>query len=201
MAHLHFGGSFNPIHVGHLICARAVAEEAGFEKVILVPCSQPPHKAVGEKLAGAEDRLEMCRLAAAQQGDMFEVDELEIKRPPPSYTIDTVRELKKRGTKEVHWLIGADMLMYLPKWHEPEALLKEVKFVVMQRPGTTIDWSVLPEEYQKLKAAVVKAPLIEISSTDIRKRLKTGKSIEFMVASDVREYLRRRRLYRDEPAS
>jgi len=149
-------------------------------------------------LAGAEARLEMCRLAAAQQGDLFELDELEIKRPPPSYTIDTVRELKKRGAREVHWLIGADMLMYLPKWHEPQALLKETKFVVMARPGTTIDWSALPEEYQKLKAAIVEAPLIDISATDIRNRLKSGKSIEFMVASDVREYLRRRRLYRVE---
>jgi len=198
MATLHFGGSFNPIHVGHLICARAVAEAANFEKVVLVPCAQPPHKSPGEQLAGAEDRLEMCRLAASQQADLFEVDELEIKRPPPSYTIDTVRELKKRGAKEVHWLIGADMLMYLPKWHKPQELLAETKFVVMARPGTNIDWSALPDEYQKLKAALVKAPLLEISSTDIRKRLKSGKSIEFMVASDVREYLRRRRLYRDE---
>src|SRR3954468_6742585 len=198
MPPLYFGGSFNPIHAGHLICARAVAEKAGFEKVILVPCAQPPHKTTGEALAGAEDRLEMCRLAASQQADLFEVDELEIKRPPPSYTIDTIRELKKRGAKEVHWLIGADMLMYLPKWKDPPALLKETKFVVMARPGTTIDCSALPEEYQKLKAAVVEAPLIDISATDIRNRLKSGKSIEFMVASDVREYLRRRKLYRGE---
>jgi nicotinate-nucleotide adenylyltransferase len=195
---LYFGGSFNPIHVGHLICARAVAEAAGFDKVVLVPCSQPPHKAVGETLAGAEDRVEMCTLAAAQQASLFEVDQLEIKRPPPSYTIDTIRELKKRGVKEVHWLIGADMLMYLPKWHDPHALLEEVKFVVMARPGAHIDWSLLPEEYHKLKAAVVKAPLMEISSTDIRRRLKAGASIEFMVPSDVREYLKRRRLYRDD---
>src|SRR6185436_942714 len=93
---LYFGGSFNPIHVGHLICARAVAEKAGFEKVILIPCAQPPHKRGVEGLAASEDRLEMCRLAAAKQPDLFEVDDLEIKRPPPSYTIDTVRELKKR---------------------------------------------------------------------------------------------------------
>jgi nicotinate-nucleotide adenylyltransferase len=116
----------------------------------------------------------------------------------PSYTIDTVRELKKRGAKEVHWLIGADMLMYLPKWKDPPALLKETKFVVMARPGTPIDWNALPEEYQKLKAAMVDAPLIDISATNIRERLKSGKSIEFLVASDVREYLRRRRLYRGE---
>jgi nicotinate-nucleotide adenylyltransferase len=198
MPPLYFGGSFNPIHVGHLICARAVAEKAGFEKVILVPCAQPPHKQGAEALAGAEDRLEMSRLAAAQQSDLFEVDELEIRRPPPSYTIDTVRELKKRGLKEVHWLIGADMLMSLPKWHEPQKLLAETKFVIMARPGTTIDWNALPAEYQKLKAAIVDAPLIDISATQIRERLKSGKSIEFLVASDVREYLRRRRIYRGE---
>ena len=140
----------------------------------------------------------MCRLAAAQEPDLFEVDDLEIKRPPPSFTIDTVRELKKREVKEVHWLIGADMLMYLPKWKDPQALLKETKFVVMARPGTPIDWSVLPAEYQKLKAAVVEAPLIDISATDIRSRIKARKSIEFMVTAHVAEYLQRRRLYRGE---
>src|SRR4051812_16071021 len=198
MGALYFGGSFNPIHVGHLLCARAVAERGGFGGIILVPCAQPPHNPAGEALASAEDRLEMCRLAAAQQADLFEVDELEIKRPPPSYTIDTVRELKKGGAREVHWLIGADMLMYLPKWKDPQALLAETKFVIMARPGTPIDWNALPDQYQKLKAAVVDAPLIDISATQIRERLKSGKSIEFLVASDVREYLRRRRLYRNE---
>jgi nicotinate-nucleotide adenylyltransferase len=195
---LYFGGSFNPIHIGHLICARAVAEKAGFQRVILVPSAQPPHKQAAEPLASAEDRLEMCRLAAAQQPDLFEVNDLEIKRPPPSFTIDTVRELKNRGAGEVHWLIGADMLMYLPKWKDPQALLKETKFVVMARPGTPIDWGALPQEYQKLKTAVVEAPLIDISATDIRNRLRSGKSIGFMVASNVREYLRDRRLYQGE---
>jgi nicotinate-nucleotide adenylyltransferase len=118
-------------------------------------------------------------------------------RSPPSYTIDTVRELKKRGAKEVHWLIGADMLMYLPKWKDPQALLKETKFKIMARPGTTIDFDKLPPEFRSLDRHVVQAPLIDISATDIRQRLKAGKSIEFMVPSDVREYLKRRRLYRD----
>src|SRR5579864_7452077 len=127
---LHFGGSFNPIHHAHLICARAVAELRGFDKVALVVTRQPPHKPENGELAPGSDRLEMCRLATAQSG-LFEVSDIELTIPGPNYTIETVRELKRRGVGPINWLIGADMLLYLPKWREPLPLLAEVNFIVM----------------------------------------------------------------------
>ena len=137
MPRLILGGSFNPIHHGHLICARAVAERAGYSQVTLMPTGQPPHKAIPADLASAPDRLAMARLAVV--GDpLFEVDDLESRSTGTSYTIDTVRRMAPRG-EAIHWLIGADMLLYLPQWHRIEELLGEVKFVVMERPGWPID--------------------------------------------------------------
>src|SRR3954469_12040258 len=104
MARLWFGGSFNPIHHAHLICARAAAEARGMERVVLVPTYQPPHKLLTAEIAAAEDRLAMCHLAAAGS-DLFEVSDVELERGGPSFTIDTVRELKRQGHPEVHWLI------------------------------------------------------------------------------------------------
>src|SRR5262249_48827676 len=104
------GGSFNPIHHGHLICARAVAETSGFERVLLIPTGQPPHKP-DFALADGSDRLEMCRLAIkneefglSKSNVLFEVSDIELTRSGPSYTLDTVRELKKSGWPKVHWL-------------------------------------------------------------------------------------------------
>jgi nicotinate-nucleotide adenylyltransferase len=197
------GGSFNPIHFGHLICARAVAEAAGYAQVLLVPSAQPPHKAQQADLASPSDRLAMCRLAidsTTKSSDSslrvsFDVSDIELTRTGPSYTIDTARELRQRGWPEVHWLIGADMLNYLPKWHEPAALLREVNFVVMRRPGIPIDWNSLPGEFAFLKNSVVEAPLIEISSTQIRQRVRAGLSIDYLTPPPVVDYIGTRGLY------
>src|SRR5438067_948023 len=109
MRTLAFGGSFNPIHYGHLRCAAAAASEGNFERVVLIPSGQPPHKNPHVNLAAASDRLQMCRLAAADD-DLFIVDDIEMRRDAPSYTIDTARELRLRGWHDINWLIGADML-------------------------------------------------------------------------------------------
>jgi nicotinate-nucleotide adenylyltransferase len=197
MARLWFGGSFNPIHHGHLICARAVAEASGFEKVVLIPSSQPPHKAVNREIAAAEHRLAMCRLAI-EGSELFEVDDVELQRPGPSYTIDTVRELRRRGWPEVHWLIGADMVKILPLWHNPDALLAETRFVVMARPGWTFDWDLLPPAYRHLEQQVVTAPLVEIGATDIRKRVADGKSVDYLIPERVDKYIRENQIYRTQ---
>ena len=195
MARLWFGGSFNPIHHGHLICARAVAEQRGFDKVVLVPSSQPPHKRLHAEMAAPEHRLAMCRLAV-EGSDLFEVDDLELRRDGPSYTLDTVRELRRRGWPEVHWMIGADMLQILPFWHEPAALLAETRFLIVARPGWSLDWDRLPPEYQALRKDVVTAPLVEIRATEIRERVREGKSIEYLTPEGVERYIGRHDLYR-----
>jgi nicotinate-nucleotide adenylyltransferase len=194
MRPLWFGGSFNPIHFGHLVCARAVAEAGGFDRVVLIPSSQPPHKSGDTSLASASARVEMCRLAVA--GDpFFAVDDLELARAGRSYTIDTVRQLRSGGWPEISWLIGADMAKSLPTWHKPTELLAEVRFVLMARPGWSMDWKQLPQEMQKLQSAVIPAPLLEISSTDIRQRLAAGRSIRYMTPHSVIDYIRRHKLY------
>jgi nicotinate-nucleotide adenylyltransferase len=190
-----FGGSFNPIHHGHLLCARAVAETAGFDKVILIPSANPPHKPDANDLAGPADRIHMCRLATKGQPD-FEVDDLELSIPAPSYTIETARTLKKRGWDQVFWLIGADMLHYLPQWHQPLVLMEEVTFIVMARPGWSLDWDLIPPEYRKLRENVVEAPLIDVSATQIRERVRTGKSIAYLTPELVAEYIAQRKLFR-----
>jgi len=192
---LYFGGSFNPIHHGHLICARAAAEAAGFGKVALVPSHRPPHKPEAKDLASAKERCQMCQLVAADSR-FYEVDELEIGRNGPSYTIETARELRLRGIKRVNWLIGADMLAFLPQWHEAEKLIQEVNFIVMARPGWEFDWEGLAPKFRKLKSQVVKTPLIDISATEIRERVRRGLSIEYLVPEAVGDYIRKRGLYR-----
>ena len=192
---LWFGGSFNPIHHAHLICARAVAESRGFDRVILVPTAQPPHKPVSPDLAPAQDRLEMCRLAIVDS-PLFAVDDIELKRIGPSFTIDTARELARRDGLKVHWLIGADMLLYLPHWHRSAELIREVDFVVMARPGWTLDWQRIPAEFQFLQNNVVQAPLIDIRASDIRRRVAAGLSITYLTPPPVRTYILSHGLYR-----
>ena len=194
MRRLWFGGSFNPIHFGHLVCSRAVAEAAGFDLVVLVPSGQPPHKSGDTTVAAAEHRLAMCRVAVA--GDsFFEVHDLELNRSGPSYTIDTVRELRSKGWPEISWLIGADMAVFLPRWHNPASLLAEVNFVLMARPGWAMDWTQLPADVQKLQSNVVSAPLVDISSTMIRDRLRNAKSIRYLTPDAVVDYIQRQGLY------
>jgi nicotinate-nucleotide adenylyltransferase len=198
MRRLCFGGSFNPIHHGHLICARSVAETARFDRVVLMPSAQPPHKQGPGNfaLAAPQHRLEMCRLAATADPDLFEVDDTELHRPGNSYTFDTVQQLKSRGQTDVTWLIGADMLLYLPNWHRAEELVREAQFLVMARPGWTFDWPQLPESFRHLQEHVIVAPLLEISATNIRRRVALGLSVAYFVPDSVSDYIVANRLYR-----
>ena len=195
MRKLCFGGSFNPVHHAHLLCARAVAEARGFDRVVLVPSALPPHKLHATELASPQHRLEMCRAAVA--GDAaFEVSDIELAREGPSYTIDTARELRRRGSEQVAWLIGADMVPILPKWHRPMDLLREVELVVMARPGWTLDWDALPEPYRVLRGRVVEAPLVDISATMIRRRVAAGQSVRYLTPDAVGAYIETHGLYR-----
>jgi len=198
MRKLCFGGSFNPIHYGHICCARAAAEKLGFERVELIPSAQPPHKLPGANLAAADHRLAMCRMAVASD-KLFSVNDIEMRRNGKSYTIQTARQLKHEGWPEVNWLIGADMLNSLPTWRDPDALLREVSFIVMARPGFHLDWSSLGPEYQQLQQNVVEVPAVNISATGIRQKVANGQSIDGLTPHTVVEYIRRHRLYLPEP--
>ena len=200
-----FGGSFNPIHRGHLDCAQVVGRRYGYERVLLIPNAQPPHKLDVSDIAPAADRLAMCELAAGfansagpakPQAVEFSVSDIETRRGGASYTLDTARELKARGIDSVNWLIGADMLMYLPNWHEAQKLLDEVHFVVMARPGWAMDWEQLPTPFRKLRENVVEAPLIDITATEIRRRASRGEPIDHLTPPPVARYIESHQLYR-----
>lgn len=200
MRKLILGGTFNPIHIGHLVCSRAVAERSQFDQVVLTPTGQPPHKDEPANLAASADRLEMVRLAVANDA-FFSVDDLEIRRGGKSYTRETATELRARGEKNINWLIGADMLLYLPQWRQIDQLLNEVNFIVMARPGWSIDWSALPPAFAHLKNNVVETPTISISATEIRQRVQSGLSIRYLTPDPVCRYIAQHGLYRHPPAA
>ena len=189
------GGSFNPIHYGHLRTSESIARRLGFDRVLLIPSAQPPHKPASADLAAPADRLAMCQLAASETPTLIWCSDVEIRRPGPSYTLDTARELRLAGMKTVNWLIGADMVRILPKWHQAHQLLDEVNFILMARPGWSFDFDALPPEFRHLKEHVVEAPLIDISATQIRRRVKAGEPIEGLTPPPVIGFIHGRGLY------
>jgi nicotinate-nucleotide adenylyltransferase len=201
MEYLCFGGSFNPIHIGHLECSINAARQVGCGGVFLIPNYLPPLKKATAYFADAKDRMEMCVLAAemarGHEAIRVEVDDIELRLPTPSYTINTVLALKReRGWKRVKWMIGADELMSLPKWKSPRELLAETEFVVVNRPGHEIEWDKLPLEFHVLKNNVVEAPRMDISSTEIRRRIAAGEPWRQMVPPRVAEFINAKGLYR-----
>jgi nicotinate-nucleotide adenylyltransferase len=136
----------------------------------------------------------MCRQAVADD-QLFDCSDIETRRNTPSFTIETARELKKQGFDPVTWLIGADMFNTLPTWHDPAALLREVDFLIMARPGHRLDWQSLGPEYQFLQSSVVEVPLVPISATDIRQRVAEGRSIDGLTPPAIVDYIRTHQLY------
>ncbi len=196
-----FGGSFDPIHVGHLIAARCVAEHHRLARVILIPSGQPPHKPNGT-VATADQRLEMARLAVA--GDpLFEVSDIETLRQGPSYTVDTLADLEQRlcDRVEFFWIIGADSLPELATWSRIATLLAGARVVTATRPGfETPDLAPLEAiagqpAVERLLADCCATPGIDISATDIRDRIRRGLSVRYLVPAKVEKYILAGKLY------
>jgi len=191
------GGSFDPVHLGHIACARSAAEQIGAKRVLLIPAWRSPFKTATGR-ASALDRLAMCRLAV--QGEaMFDVSEIELERglvspDSPSYTVDTAQQLAESG--DIAWLIGTDHLPKLAQWHRFEELKKLVRLVVMRRAGETIDRDLLPQSVREIASDVIDVPSMAISSTDIREQISTGRSITGMVHPDVEKFIIDQGLYR-----
>ena len=196
-----FGGSFNPIHLGHLILAEQMREHFALEKVLFIPAKEPPHKR-NHALAPAADRREMVRLAVAGN-EAFEVSDIELRREGASYTIDTIQELQRRfgAGAELHFIIGSDTVRELPTWHRVGELLRLCEFVIGARPGHEarvrehLSGILSDEELSALEARTVTIRLIQISATDIRERVRSGRSIRYLVPSAVEEYIAKRGLY------
>lgn len=184
-----FGGSFNPVHLGHLLVARSALEELDLGRLVFVPAAQSPFKPAAEN-APASERLRLLRLALAGLLRM-EIDAQEIERGGVSYTIDTLRKYSARfPSAELYYLIGADHVALLPKWREAAELAKLAHFVIISRPGTANVELPSPFHGSRLKGF----PL-EVSSSQIRDRIKAGQSVEELVGMHVAEAIRNNRLY------
>lgn len=184
-----YGGSFDPVHLGHLLVAQAACEEVGLERLFFVPAAQSPFKPESHPAPAAE-RLRLLRLALAGKSN-YEIDEQEIKRGGVSYTIDTLRDYQKRFPKaDLCYLIGADHVPSLGKWRDAEELARMVEFVAIPRPGQAEAAFTAPFRGRTLKGF----PL-GVSASQIRQRVKTGLPIQHLVPCAVEEAIRNYRLY------
>ena len=183
-----FGGSFDPFHHGHLLVALAAVEALGLEELRFVPAREQPFKE-GTHVASVTDRVEMLRRAVAGTPGLT-VDPVEADRPGPSYTVDTLRLLREREPgREFILLLGADAAAGLPKWRESEEVLRLARVAVFARPG-------VPMPEAPWVSAVVPAPAIDISATELRRRAAAGRSIRYYVPDAVATYVAERGLYR-----
>jgi len=196
-----YGGSFDPIHFGHLISARAVAEAIALEKVIFLPSATPPHKS-GAKLAPALHRAEMVKLAIEGE-ELFSFSDADLIRTGPSYTIDTVSRFQAEygPDVELHWIIGADSLAELTTWRRATELVDRCRIMTAVRPhSNNIPWNSMTQvlgapRVEKLCAGMIGTPAIEVSSTEIRRRIRDRLSIRYLVPEPVREYIHANNLY------
>jgi nicotinate-nucleotide adenylyltransferase len=216
------GGSFNPIHNGHLALARHVLDKLQLDRVLLIPTGDPPHKRDGS-LAQAKDRYEMVRLAIADTPS-FELSDVELRRAGKSYTIDTVRTLQHRfgPSTDLHFLIGLDAFLDFPDWKDPMTLLRLCRFVVVPRPGQSFQslatMPLLPKldlqalarldtgESPRLDIALpscrdiicLSIPPCATSASDIRQRIRSGATLANLLPPLVESYILHHRLYQED---
>jgi nicotinate-nucleotide adenylyltransferase len=195
-----FGGTFDPVHLGHLILAEQCREQAGLEQVLFVPAALPPHKQT-QALTSFGQRVEMLSLAISGNA-AFRIEELEKDRPGPSYTVDTLTRLHEtRPGDELCFILGSDSLHELPLWYQPRRILELATLLVNARA----DWPVPAETELRtmlqldadfpLRWQVIDAPLITVSSRDIRQRIAEGRSVRYMIPRAVEAYIVDKGLY------
>ena len=195
-----FGGSFDPVHLGHLWIGEAAMEKLALDRLLWIPSATQPLKPDGP-VAGNEHRLEMLRLAIAGRTG-HQIDDREIRRTGVSYTVETVAELRREEAEsDLFLIIGSDSLESMRSWHQPERLLSQVSLAVVQRGGENpIDFSVLEglvdrDRIQSFGANVIEMPVIEISSSEIRSRAGQGSSIRHRVPRAVEAYITANAVY------
>lgn len=212
-----FGGTFNPIHFGHLRAAEEARQRVGLERVLFVPSANPPLKS--EELADIEHRYRMTSMAVAENR-FFGISDMECRRPERSYTLETARSLREEyAGADIFFILGVDAFMELPMWHEPEELIKLIDFIIIGRPAMRFsDLSdspfvdVPPAELQRLdsgasetfetklkggrSAVLLGTPLLDISSTAIREHIREGRSIKYLLPEKVESFIMTHGLYK-----
>jgi nicotinate-nucleotide adenylyltransferase len=195
-----FGGTFDPVHLGHLISAEQAREQARLDQVWFIPAASPPHKQ-RQRLTPFAQRVEMLALAIGGN-PAFRIDELEKDRPGPSFTADTLAELHRQHPDvDLHLLVGSDCLPDMPGWHEPIRIVEQAGLLVAARAG----WPILsPAELRSalhlpdpvpLRFQVVEVPEVHIASRDLRQRAAEGRSLRYLVPRAVECYIHEKHLY------
>jgi nicotinate-nucleotide adenylyltransferase len=195
------GGTFDPIHHGHLAIAEVARVEYGLDRVVFIPAGDPPHKQ-GLAVTPAERRYEMALLATASN-PCFECSRRELDREGPSYAVTTIREYRAEGgpDQELFFITGADAILEILTWHEADAVVQLCRFIAATRPGYDLERlrGALPPAYLE-RIDFLDAPGLQISSTDLRRRVRDGRPIRYLVPELVEAYIRKGLLYRDERA-
>ncbi|MBV8989011.1 MAG: nicotinate (nicotinamide) nucleotide adenylyltransferase [Solirubrobacterales bacterium] len=192
------GGTFNPPHLGHLICAQEAYLQLRLDRVMLIPARIPPHKPI-EHEPGARHRLELCR-QAVKDDSRFTVSDLEIRRAGPSYTVDTLTELhSKEPNNELFLILGGDVAAALPEWHQPERVLSLATVAVAERRGTSRGAveAALHSLSGGQRAEFFPMPRIGVSSTMVRRRVRARQPIKYIVPDAVADYIDRHELYKE----
>ncbi len=196
-----FGGTFDPLHIGHLISAEVLADELGLDRVIFIPSGRPPHKP-DKVITSSEHRYNMLELGI-KDNSKFEIDKFELDKAEPCYTINTVKYfLRKYAEHKLYWLIGSDSLAELPSWYCFDELIELIDIISAYRGGferervlAELRESVNERQYEKLSQGLIRTPMIEISASEIRKRVKNGISIKYFVPESIEEYIIQNGLY------
>ena len=190
------GGTFNPPHIGHLVCAHQALDQLELDRVLLVPVHEPPHKGV-EADPGVDHRVELCRRAVADE-DRLEVSLADAELPGPSYTVDTLRRLNERCPgDQLTFIVGGDMALSLPTWREPEAILELAELGVAEREG--VRRADITERLAGLRVDRLRffeMPRLDVSSSLIRRYVAAGRSIRHLVPEGVEDYIGLAGLYR-----
>lgn len=187
------GGTFDPVHLGHLLIAESARDQFSLDRVIWIPASDPPHK--GESVTSEEHRYAMVLLATAGN-PAFEVSRLELEREGPSYSLDTILHFRQAVAGDLFFITGADAILEILTWHRHAEVIGACRFIAATRPGYDLTRlkAALPSAYLE-RISVITTPGVDISSTDLRARVRAGKPIRYLVPDAVDVYVRKHGLY------
>lgn len=192
-----FGGTFDPVHIGHLILCQEAHYQLGLDRILLLPAADPPHKR-DRQVTPVSHRIEMLSLAIKDVA-YLSINRVDVDRPGPHYSVDTVQILQAElgDQADLYFLMGMDSLRNLPTWHRPEWLAAHCNLVTFQRAGVELDWASLERSLPGIhrKVSILAMPELEISSRDIRRRIQEGRPIRYMVPESVAEYIRTKGIY------
>lgn len=193
------GGTFDPLHIGHLAIAEDARHALQAEQIIFIPAAQQPFK-LHNQMTPAADRLAMTHLGIADN-PAFTVSDLEIRRGGVSYTVETIERLREEYPQhELFFIVGADAAASLPLWHQVDRLLSLCQIVVVERPGYTFDLEALIAELPAARSRLMRiaGPALDISASELRERLRSGRPVRYHLPTSIREYIEARGLYQDE---